>query len=194
MSSCEALRVSFTGELGWELHVPMADMPMVFAAIVRAGEPHGLGFFGSHALGSMRMEKGYKVSADMTNEVSPYEAGLMTFINAPKEGYIGREPLLANMEAPRWKLVLLSLDAAATDNLSADLIGGEGVFSGDKRVGVVTTTGYGHTTGTSLAWAYVDPDQDHDGNELTVLVLGQAVMAGVITEPPWDPSSERARA
>lgn len=194
-----ALRVSFTGELGWELHTPMADMPTVFDAIVEAGEPHGLGMFGSHALTSMRMEKGYKVSGDMTNECSPYEAGLMMFVTPEKEGFIGREGLLANMEAPRWKLVLLDIDADVANAVNADLLGGEGVFSvdeegGDKRVGVVTTAFYGHTTGKSLAWAYVNPDQDEPGNEMQVLLLEETATATVLGEPPWDPKSERARA
>ena len=184
-----ALRVSFSGELGWELHTPMDHMQAVFDSVVEAGEPLGLGFFGSHALNSMRMEQGYKVSADMTNEVTAYEADLMRFVRLDKD-FIGKAALLANMEAPRWRLVYLDIDVG---DLDADCWGGEGVFSGHRRVGVVTTAGYGFSTGRSLAWAYVDPDQDAPGTELTVLVLGRRCPAVVLAEPVWDPKHERAR-
>ena len=185
-----ALRVSFTGELGWELHVPMVDMAVVFDAVVAAGEPLDIGLFGSHALNAMRMEAGYKVSADMTNEVTAFEAGLMRFVRPQKEGFIGREALLANMEAPRWKLALLDVD---TEDLDADCLGGEGVFSEDRRIGVITTAGYGFTTGKSLAWAYVDPDRAEPGTEVGVLVLGRRCHAVILGEPVWDPKSERPR-
>jgi dimethylglycine dehydrogenase len=184
-----ALRVSFTGELGWELHVPMDRMGELFDALMTEGEPLGLGLFGTHALTSMRMEQGYKVSADMTNEVTAYEADLMRFVRLDKD-FIGKSALVANMEAPRWKLVYLDIDPG---DLDADCLGGEGVFADDRRVGVVTTASYGFTTGKSLAWAYVDPDQAVPGTELTVLVLGQPRPARVLAEPVWDPKHERAR-
>jgi dimethylglycine dehydrogenase len=185
-----ALRVSFTGELGWELHVAMDRMQEVFDAVVGAGLKHGLGFFGSHALNSMRMEVGYKVSADMTNEVSPNEAGLMRFVRPDKGDFVGRDALRANMESPRWRLVYLEVDPGDVD---ADCLGGEGVFSGSQRVGVVTTAGFGFTTGKSLAWAYVDPDRAEPGTEMEVLLLGEPRPARVLDEPVWDPRSERPR-
>jgi dimethylglycine dehydrogenase len=188
--SARALRLSFSGELGWELHVPMEHMPGVFDALVENGLANGLGFFGSHALNSMRMEVGYKVSADMTNEVSPYEADLMRFIKLDKGDFVGRQALMSNIEAPRWKLVYLVVEPGELD---ADCLGGEGVFNDGERVGVVTTAGFGFTTGASLAWAYVDPDQAEPGKRLTVLVLGRACPAIVVDEPLWDPSGLRPR-
>jgi dimethylglycine dehydrogenase len=185
-----ALRLSFTGELGWELHVPMERMPEVFDAVMTAGEPLGLGLFGSHALNSMRMEVGYKVSGDMTNEVSAYEAGLMRFVKLDKGDFVGRDALVAGMETPRWSLVYLEVDPG---RMNADCLGGEGVFAGDERVGVVTTAGFGFTTGKSLAWAYVDPDRGEPGTELEVLLLGTPRPARVLAEPVWDPGNERPR-
>ena len=184
-----ALRVSFTGELGWELHVPMHRMPAVFDALVDAGAPLGLGLFGSHALTSMRMEQGYKVSADMTNEVSAFEADLMRFVRLDKE-FLGKDALLANMAAPRWKLVYMEIDV---NESTADCLGGEGVFSGGRRIGVVTTAAYGFSTDKSLVWAYVDPDQAAPRTEAEVLVLGEARPAIVLAEAVWDPKHERAR-
>ena len=183
-----ALRLSFTGELGWELHLAMGDLPAAFDAVTRSGVAHGLGVFGSLALNSMRMEKAYRVSGDMTQEVSAYEAGLMRFVDPAKRGYIGREALAANMDKPRWKLALLDVDVTDTDPL-----GGEGVFLSNRRVGVVTTTRYGHTTGRSLAWAYVDPGLDVPGTGLDVLVLGTPIAARVLDGPVWDPDAVRPR-
>ncbi len=185
-----ALRVSFTGELGWELHLPMDRMADVFDTVAAAGEPYGLGYFGTHALTSMRMEKAYKVSADMTNEITAYEAGLMRFVDLDKD-FFGKRALLANVEAPRWMVAYLDIDSS---DVNADCLGGEGVFDGDRRVGVVTTGGYGHGTAKSLAWAYVDPDRAEPGTELTVLVLGEPCSATVVAEAIWDPKHERARA
>ncbi len=184
-----ALRVSFTGELGWELHIPMAAMGEIFDALVAAGDGLGVGLFGSHALASMRMEQGYKVSADMTNEVTAYEADLMRFVRLDKD-FVGKQALIANMEAPRWRLVYLEVDPG---DANADCSGGEGVFGGDRRIGVVTTAAYGFSTGKSLAWAYVDPDQAESGTGMTVWLLGRARPAMVLAEAVWDPQHERAR-
>ena len=183
-----ALRLSFTGELGWELHVAMEDLPSVFDAVVESGAAHGLGVFGSLALNSMRMEKAYRVSGDMTQEVSAYEAGLARFVDPAKKSYIGYEALVASRWRPRWKLALLDVDVADVDPL-----GGEGVFMDGRRVGVVTTTGYGHATGRSLAWAYVDPGLDLPGTCLEVMVLGKPAPAKVLDGPVWDPDSVRPR-
>lgn len=188
--AARALRVSFTGEMGWELHIPMDDMPTVFDALELAGEQHGMGLFGSHALNSMRMEVGYKVSADMTNEVTAFEAGLMRFIRPEKGDFVGARALRESMANPRWKLVLVDVDS---DYLGADCLGGEAVFDNGHRVGVVTTGGYGFTTEKSLAWAYVDPGHDDPGTVLEVLVLGEPCRATVLGEAPWDPKSERPR-
>ena len=184
-----ALRLSFTGELGWELHTAMGDLPAVFDAVARSGSAHGLGVFGSLALNSMRMEKAYRVSGDMTQEVTAYEAGLMRFVDPAKKGYVGYEALASNMRKPRWKLALLDVDV--TD---ADPQGGEGVFMDDRRVGVVTTTGYGHTTGRSLAWAYVDPGTGCTGNRTRGDGAGYAHPGeGSSTGPSGDPDAVRPR-
>ncbi len=135
----------------------------------------------------MRMEKAYKVSADMTNEVTGVEAGLGRFLRLDKPGFIGRDALVTR--DLRWALVYLEVDASA-----ADPVGGEGVFSAGKRIGVVTTAGFGHYVGKSLAWAYVDPDHAAPGTEMEVSVLGELRPAMVQAEPAWDPGNERARA
>jgi len=185
---CLALRLSFTGELGWELHMAMEDLPAVFDTVARSGASHGMGVFGSQALNSMRMEKAYRVSSDMTQEVTAYEARLMRFVDPAKRNYIGYESLVASLERPRWKLALLDVDAT-----EADPLGGEVVLMADRRVGVVTTTGYGHATGRSLAWAYVDPGLDVPGTDLEVMVLGTPTRSRVLDGPVWDPDAVRPR-
>ena len=181
-----ALRLSFTGELGWELHIPMDAMAAVFEAVWEAGEPYGMQPFGSHALNSMRMEKAYKVSADMTNEVSGTEANLGRFLTLDKPNFVGKAALEAS--DLRWSLVYLEISAD-----DADALGGEGVFIGERRIGVVTTAAYGHYVNKSLAWAYVDPDCAEPGTEMSVLILGRPTSAVVLGEPVWDPTSARAR-
>ena len=157
----------------------MEDMRVVFDAVAETGAAHGLGAFGSLALSSMRIEKAYRVSADMTQEITAYEAGLMRFVDPYKA---------AIMAAPRWQLVLL--DVAVAEN---DPLGGEGVFAGTRRVGIVTTTGYGKTTGHSLASTYVDPRLDVPGTRLDVRGLGTPTSATVPDGAVWDPEGVRPR-
>jgi dimethylglycine dehydrogenase len=114
----------------------------------------------------------------------------MRFVSMDKH-FVGREALLENMAAPRWMLAYLEVDPG---DLDADCLGGEAVFAEDRRIGVVTTAGYGFSTGKSLAWAYVDPGLERPGTELSVLVLAEPRPAVVLGEAVWDPGHERARA
>ena len=98
-----ALRMSYVGELGWELHVPMQHMPSVYEALWQAGSDHGIGNFGSHALNALRLEKGFKGASELTNEVTLPEADVMRFVDLEKGPFIGRGPTIENLEAPlRW--------------------------------------------------------------------------------------------
>ncbi|MGI9412588.1 MAG: FAD-dependent oxidoreductase, partial [Hyphomicrobiales bacterium] len=149
-----ALRVSYVGELGWELHVPMADMPAVYDALWTAGEAHGIGNFGSYALNAMRLEKGFKGASELTNEVTLPEADVMRFCKLDKGDFIGREATLRSQEGDRpWACVYL--DVVAGD---ADCLGSETVYLNGRRVGAISSGGYGHWVGRSLAFAYVEPD------------------------------------
>ncbi len=189
-AACRALRVSYTGELGWELHVPMARMLDVYDGLWEAGRAHGIADFGSHALNSLRMEKAYRGGTELTNEVGLLEADMERFIAIDKGDFIGREATLARRERGiRWKLAYLAVDA--TD---ADCLGGEVVFSNGRAVGVTSAGARGYVSGKSLAFAYVEPASARPGAALDVMLLGERRGTRVLAEPVWDPANARPRA
>ncbi|MEO1600899.1 MAG: FAD-dependent oxidoreductase [Pseudomonadota bacterium] len=177
-----AMRVTYTGELGWELHVPMAGMRAVYDALA-AHDPVPIG---AAALNAMRMEKAYRSGHEITNEVTLAEAELTRF--ARTEGFQGAAASLA--PPTRWVLALLRLDEPA----EADPLGSEAVLRGGLPVGAVSSAGYGYGIGACLAWAYLKPGLATHGTALEVMVLGQARAATVIEGAVWDADNARPRA
>jgi dimethylglycine dehydrogenase len=186
----KALRVNYVGELGWELHVTMEHVVALYDAVWAAGAPLGIADFGLYAMNSLRMEKGYKGwGAELTNEVTPVEAGTMRFVRLDHE-FTGRaavEAALANGVATH--LVYLGVDA-----VDFDVAGGEPVFAGGEPVGVTTSGGFGHRTGRSLAFAYVGSGHEGPGTSLEIALLGERRRATVLAAPVWDRGNERLRA
>ncbi len=182
-----ALRVSYVGELGWELHVKSAHMLALFEALEEAGQPHGLGYFGAYAMNAMRLEKGYRAwGADFTTERTPAETGAGFMIKMDHD-FIGKDALAERMKAEdRWDMVLLDLDTTDVDPYYA-----HGVYQGDRVVGIVTSAGFGHRTGNTLALAYLRDRSARDG--LSVEVLGQRRSALVLDHPPYDPGNNRMK-
>jgi dimethylglycine dehydrogenase len=185
------LRMNYVGELGWELHVPMAGMPKVYAALRKAGEAHGLTLFGTLAMNALRMEKGYRGwGSELTNEIDMFEASMERFIRLDKEDFIGKQAsLLRQQKGPRMTLVYMSVD-----NTDSDCVGNEPVYHAGKVVGVTTSGAYGYTVGKSLAFAYVDPKLTATGTEFEVLVFGERRKARIIPESIWDAENARPRA
>ena len=186
-----ALRVSYVGELGWELHCPMGDLETVYDAIWEAGHAHGIANFGAYALNSMRMEKAYRgLGAELTNEITLVESDMERFLALDKGDFTGRDANAARRQNDvDIKLAYVEVDA--TDN---DVVGGEPVFIGDECKGVTTSGGYGHATGKSLAFVYVPPAFTEPGSEMEIGLLGERRKAVVLAEPAYDPSSSRMRA
>ncbi len=185
-----ALRMSYQGELGWELHVPMDAMGAVFDALWAAGEPHGIANFGSYALNAMRLEKGFKGASELTNEVTLPEADVMRFCKLDKGEFVGREATAASAQSELpWICAYLEVDSTDADPHSS-----ETVFQDGERVGQVSSGGYGFTVGKSLAFAYVKPAAAAPGTELEVMVLGEKRPARVLAEAVYDPANERPRA
>jgi dimethylglycine dehydrogenase len=184
-----ALRVSYVGELGWELHVPIDRMAELYDALMAAGEAHGIANFGVYALNSLRMEKGYKAwGAELTTEITPVEADIMRFVKLDKD-FIGRDAVLARQaQGTRTRLVLLTVDAG-----DADVLGNEPVYDGERLMGVTTGGAYGHAVGQSLAFAYVEPARAAPGSEVGIDILGERRKATVLAEPPYDPQNKRLR-
>ncbi|HUR43612.1 MAG TPA: FAD-dependent oxidoreductase [Aestuariivirga sp.] len=184
------LRVNYVGELGWELHVPMAGMPKVFNALWAAGQAHGLRLFGTYAMNSLRMEKAYRAwGSELTTEIDMLEAAMDRFIRLDKEDFIGKAASLSMQQrGPRMKLVYLEVD-----NTDSDCMGNEPVYHGGELVGLTTSGAYGHAVNKSLAFAYVTPQFTLPGTLFEVLVFNEHRAARLIPEPIWDAANERLK-
>lgn len=186
-----ALRISYEGELGWELHLPIEHLRSAYDALVEAGEPLGLADFGYRALESLRMEKGYRLwGADIGPEFTPLEAGLERFVAFDKGGFIGREALLRQREEGiRRTLACLVVETA--DALPHS---DEPVLQGERVVGYVACAERGHVVGATIAHAYLPVELGRTGTRLEVEILGERRPAEVVTSPLYDPAGERLRA
>jgi len=191
--ACVALRVSFTGDLGWELHCAMEDQAQLYDALLAAGKEVGAGPVGSRALMSMRIEKGYgSWSREYSPEYWPQEVGLAGLCKMDKD-FLNKAAVQEVLTRdPRETLVLLHLDEADVSASNADATGGEPIMKDGKGIGRVTSGSYGYSVGMSLALGYVKGAAPGDGVE--VMVLGRPHRARILHEPPFDPSGARLRA
>ncbi|MCX7565310.1 FAD-dependent oxidoreductase [Sulfitobacter sp. F26169L] len=190
---CLALRVSFTGDLGWELHCDEADQKRLYDALVTAGAQVGAGPVGSRALMSLRIEKGYgSWGREYSPEYWPQEVGLARLCKLDKP-FLNRDAVTETMANPaREELVLLALDGGQTEASFADATGGEPVFKDGVGIGRVTSGAYGYFVGLSLALAYIKGGSA--GEVVDVMVLGKPHKATILAEPPFDPEGKRLRA
>jgi len=185
-----ALRISYVGELGWELHHPLEVQRALYDAIVEAGADLGLVDFGYRALEALRLEKGYRLwGADISADWTPLEAGLERFVKLDKGEFVGRDALLAQREqGVERRLACLTLDGA--DVLPTT---GEPVLHGEEIVAYVMSGGYGATVEKSIAFAYLPAALAEPGTELAVELLGERVGAQVVEVPLYDPENLRLR-
>ena len=185
-----ALRVSYVGELGWELHHPMERMEALYDAVMAAGGEFGVANFGLYAVNSLRMEKGYKGwGSELTTELTPIEGGLDRFVDMDSP-FIGREAVVERTrKGVDTRLVYLSVDA-----VDADAHGNEPVYAGERVVGLTTSGAYGYAVEQSIAFAFVEPDLAGPGTELEVAILGRRCAARVLEQPLYDPANRRLRA
>ncbi len=184
-----ALRVSYVGELGWELHPKIGSMAALYEALWERGRGFGIANYGLYAVNSMRVEKGYKAwSTELTNELTLLEADMPRFFAAKKEDFIGKAATLA--QAPRpFKIVYAEVDAG-----DADARGGEPVLAADGRcIGVTTSGAYGHRVKKSLAFASVEPSFEAAGSTFDILIQGEARGATVLPAPAFDADNSRMR-
>ena len=190
---CVALRVSFTGDLGWELHCAAGDQLRLYDALLDTGRAFGAGPVGSRALMSLRIEKGYgSWSREYSPEYWPQEVGLDRLVKLDKH-FLNKEAVAANMaKEAREHLVVLALDEGDTAASKADATGGEPIFKDGQGVGRVTSGAYGYSVGMSLALGYVKGAGP--GDRVDVMVLGRPHRAVILSEPPFDPSGARLRA
>ena len=186
----EVLRLSFTGELGYELYMPMHHQHDVFDRLMELGADLGLRLAGSRAMMALRLEKsfpswGLELSADQTSS----EAGIDRFIDWQKPEFVGRSAAMAERDSgPRYRLSTLVVEAK-----DADCSGGEPVWRDGTYVGYITSGGYGHTVGESLALCYVETDAWEDGAQFEVELNGKRLVATLSPQCRFDPAGDRMR-
>ena len=183
-----ALRVSYVGELGWELHPAMDAMLPLYDAIWQAGRAFGIANYGLYAVNTMRIEKGYKAwGNELTNELTMPEADMGRFINFKKADFIGKA---ATLSAPdrSVRIVYCEMDAA-----DVDARGGEPVMAGQRCIGLTTSGAYGHRVKKSLLFACVEPDFAAPGSTFEVYVQGEPRQATVLEQPAYDPENLRMK-
>jgi 4-methylaminobutanoate oxidase (formaldehyde-forming) len=191
-----ALRVTYVGELGWELHIPVEFAASVYDALMEGGKPHGIANAGYRAIESLRLEKGYRSwGAEIGPDHSPLVAGLAWAVklksNTP---FQGRAALEAQATKPLPRLL-----AGFTTDPSIVLLGRETIYRDGKRVGWLTSGGHGYTVGRSIGYGYVrDPENGVDRDmvlsgryELEVATM--RVPAEVFLDPLHDPTMSRIK-
>jgi dimethylglycine dehydrogenase len=192
LAPCNAMRVNFVGELGWELHHPIEYQNHIFDKLMETGKNLNLKPYGIRAMNSLRVEKSYKlVGTELSIEYSPYESGLDRFVHPNKGDFIGLEAL------NRWrekgfsnKLVTMEVHGA-TD---ADVLGNNPIYSDGKVVGRATGGDFGFRLNKSLALGMAKPELAKVGQDLEIDILGKIHKASIIEESPYDPENKLLKA
>ncbi|MCH2626401.1 MAG: FAD-dependent oxidoreductase, partial [Acidimicrobiales bacterium] len=180
---CIALRVSYIGELGWELHHPIDSMLTLYDALVASGEPYGLVHYGSYAMNEMRIEKGYKAwGSELTTEITPVEARIERFVDQSRD-FIGKDAVVARSKE-QLSMVLVYCEV---DTVDTECRGNEPVYFDGEMVGITTSGTWSHTLNKSLAFAYVDPELENVESGLEIQIMGERRPATVLQAPAVDP-------
>jgi 4-methylaminobutanoate oxidase (formaldehyde-forming) len=185
-----ALRVTYVGELGWELYGHTEFGLALWETLWDAGRPHGLVAGGYRAIDALRLEKGYRVwSSDITPDETPFEAGLGFAVQLDKGDFIGRDALVAAKAAGPLK----RLRCLVLDDPRSVCLGNEPIRIDGEVAGRVTSGGYGFAVEKSIAYAYLPPSVGVGGHG-EVDVFGEWIGFEVTREPLWDPAGARIRA
>jgi dimethylglycine dehydrogenase len=190
--TCLAIRVSFTGDLGWELHCGQADQVKLFTALLDAAKDLDGGPVGGRALGSLRIEKGYgSWGREYSPEYWPQEVALDRLVMLDKE-FLNKAAYLAVKDnTPRERLSVFEVEAVS----NADASGGEPIFLPDGTpVGRVTSGAYGYSVDKSLALGFIKEGTASPGDTVEIFILGKPHRAVLLAEPPFDPKGEKLRA
>jgi glycine cleavage system aminomethyltransferase T/glycine/D-amino acid oxidase-like deaminating enzyme len=186
-----ALRLSYVGELGWELYTTADHGERLWDLLWQSGQEHGIIAAGRGAFNSLRLEKGYRsFGTDMTFEHDPYEAGLGFAVkwDGPGSDFLGRQALLGRKEAVTRSLTCLTLDDPAQI-----VLGKEPVYSGGSCVGYVTSAAYGYTINRGIAYAWLPTELAGVGTSVQIGYFDQRIPATVAAEPLVDPEMARIR-
>jgi len=182
-----AVRVAYTGELGWELHHPMEMQNCLWDQLMAAGADHGLKLVGARAQNWLRQEKSYRAFGnELGRDATPLEAGLDRFVDLSKD-FFGKDAMVDT--GIRSKCVTLLIDGPE----DADPWGREALYDGDTKVGRLTSGGYSVAFGRSIGMGYVQPDMAAPGTRLKVRMFDRLWDAEVTEDSPYDPKNERIR-
>ena len=187
VAGCHALamRMSYIGESGYELHLAAENAVHVFLALENAGKTLPIGCYGAFAANSMRLEKGYRAwGSDLTTERSPIEAGLSAFVRAGDHEFRGKAGLASRKND--WEMVLLEVEAGEVDPFHSHTI-----WQKDHPVGIVTSGDFGHRSGKTLALGYLRHPSAR--TDLSISVLGRHRRATILSKPPFDPENLRLK-
>jgi 4-methylaminobutanoate oxidase (formaldehyde-forming) len=185
-----AIRITYVGELGWELHMPIEYALYVYDVLSEAGKPFGLINGGYRCIESMRLEKGYRYwSGDISPEYTPFEAGLDFCVKLDKGDFIGRKALLAQKE----KGISRRLCCLTIQSGPLMPVGKEAILDGDKVIGIVTSGGYGHTVKKPIAYGYLPINYAKPGTRLQIEVAAKRHDATVEKEPLYDPENAKVK-
>lgn len=188
MVPVRAIRVAYTGELGWELHHPIEMQNHLFDALEKAGEPHGMKLVGARAQNWLRQEKSYRAFGnELGRDATPLEADLPRFVDLSKE-FHGKQAMVDH--GIRVKCVTLLIDGPE----DADPWGREVLYNGERRTGRLTSGGYSVAFGKSIGMGYVQVEDAVVGTRLKVKMLDQLWEAEVVEDSPYDPKNQRIRA
>ncbi|MFT5140711.1 MAG: dimethylglycine dehydrogenase [Lysobacterales bacterium] len=185
-----ALRVSFTGELGYELYFPSRFQREIFQSLREAESEYGLRLAGSHSLMSLRLEKSFSSwGLELSSDFYPDESGMSRFIAIDKGDFLGRDAVLEHQkDGPREKIGTFVVEAS-----NADAFGGEPIYYQGALAGYVTSGGYGFRVEKSLALGYLSPEFYQPGEEFYVEILGDKRKATLIASPSYDPQGLRMK-
>lgn len=185
-----AKRVSYTGELGWEIYVAPEHARDLWISLMKAGEEAGIQPVGYKAVDSLRLEKGYRYwSVDITPNENPYEAGLAFCVRLNKGEFIGREALKKVREdGIQRKLRTLIVEADPWT-----LYGGEAVYLGGRLISRIRSAGYGHTVGKLIVMAYLPCERSEEGTLVEIESFGKRLIGTVVSDTIYDPEGRRLR-
>jgi glycine cleavage system T protein len=185
-----AIRISYVGELGWELYTPTDYGLRLWDTLWQAGQPLGITALGGGAFDSLRLEKGYRLwGADIHSEHNPYEAGLGFAVRLQKGDFLGRGALLRIKEQG----ITRKLACMTFDDLAVTVMGKEPIFDGPTVLGFVTSANHGYTVGKSIAYGYLPTDHAAEGTRVEVQYFGRRYPATVVKEPLYDPEMARLK-
>jgi len=188
-----AQRVSYAGELGWELYIPNNRTIMVWDLLIEAGKEFDMELGGYKVLDPLRLEKGFKYfTTDITPTTTPYEAGLGFCVDMSKGDFIGRDALL-KQKAEGLMRKLCTLVITNTDEF-VQIYGGEAVYHGDKLITRVRSGGYGFTVKKNILFAYLPLDLAVKGNRFTIELIEGNLEAEMTASVLYDPKAEKLRA